>query len=113
MQSKGSRREAIRQFKEQKPLIGAYSVRCTATGSICVGVTRNLEATKNRCWFSLRNGMFPDKLLQQEWNLHGESAFRYEMLDSLDEETHPLEVDNLLKEMKGRWVAQCGARPLL
>jgi len=112
MQSKASRRESIRQFKERKSLLGAYAVRCTATGRIWVGVSRNLDATKNGCWFCLRSGLHTEKSLQQEWNTQGESAFQYEILDALDNDVHPLEVEDLLKEKKSTWVARLGAQPL-
>ncbi|MGA9670444.1 MAG: hypothetical protein WBQ94_14620 [Terracidiphilus sp.] len=56
--------------------------------------------------------MHQEKTLQDEWNAHGEAAFQYEMLDALDEDVHPLEVDGLLKELKNDWVARLGAQPL-
>ena len=112
MQSKVSRKESIRQFKERKPLLGAYAVRCTATGRVWVGVSRNLEATKNGCWFCLRGGLHQDKSLQEEWNNQGESAFQYEILESLDNEVNPLNVEDLLKDKKSEWVARLGAQPL-
>lgn len=112
MPSKESRKEAIRQFKERKPLLGAYAVRCTATGRVWVGVSKNLNATKNGTWFSLRNGSHIEKSLQNEWNAHGEAAFEYEILVGLDEEIHPLEVNDLLKEQKKNWLAQLDALPL-
>jgi hypothetical protein len=37
----------------------------------------------------------------------------YEILDTLDDDVHPLNVFALLKEMKGAWVARLGASPLL
>jgi hypothetical protein len=113
MQLKESRKESIRKFKEQKPLLGAYAVRCTATGHVWVGISRNLEATKNGCWFCLRNGLHQEKQLQAEWNAQGESAFEYEILDGLDQDVHPLEIVDLLKEQKKSWVARLGAQPLL
>jgi len=112
MQLKESRKESIRQFKEKKSLLGAYAVRCTATGRIWVGVSRNLDATKNGCWFCLRNGLHTEKSLQEEWNTQGESAFQYEILGALEQDVHPLEVEGLLKEMKSSWVARFGAQPL-
>jgi hypothetical protein len=54
-----------------------------------------------------------EKSLQEEWNAHGESAFQFEILVGLDEEIHPLEVDDLLKEQKKTWIAKLGAQPLL
>jgi hypothetical protein len=112
MQSKESRKELIREFKERKTLLGAYAVRCTATGKVWVGTSRNLDATKNGCWFCLRNGSHMDKSLQEEWNAQGESSFQYEILDKLKDDIHPLMVDDLLKEKKSTWVAQLGAQPL-
>jgi hypothetical protein len=113
MPSKESRKESIRKFKELKPLLGAYAVRCTTTGRVWVGTSRNLGATKNGCWFCLRNGSHMEKSLQAEWNAQGESAFQYEILGSLDEDVHPLEINDLLKEQKKNWIAQLGAQSLL
>jgi hypothetical protein len=112
MQSKASRKESIRQFKERKPLLGAYAVRCAATGRVWVGASRNLDATKNGCWFCLRAGLHQEKLLQEEWNAQGESAFQYEILDSFDKEVNSLIVADLLKEKRNEWVARLGAQPL-
>ena len=109
MPSKDSRKEAIRKFKEKKPLLGAYAVRCTTTGNVWVGVSRNLEATRNGSWFSLRNGSHMEKSLQAEWNVHGEQAFTYEILAGLDEDVHPMEVNDLLKAQKKNWIVQLGA----
>ena len=113
MISKESRKEAIRKFKERKPLLGAYAIRCTVTGHVWVGVSRNLEASKNGSWFTLRSGSHREKSLQDEWNAYGEPAFEYEILVVLDEEVHPLEVDDLLKAQKQNWAVRLGARPLL
>jgi hypothetical protein len=112
MQSKESRKESIRKFKEQKPLLGAYAVRCTATGRVWVGVSRNLNATKNGCWFILRNGLHQEKSMQVDWDVHGEPTFQYEILDGIENDLHPLEIDGLLKEKKGDWMARLDARPL-
>ena len=112
MQLKESRKESIRRFKEQKPLLGAYAVRCTVTGRVWVGASRNLNATKNGCWFCLRTRCHTEESLQTEWNTHGESPFQYEILDGLDEEVHPMEVDALLKAKKTEWIARLGAGPL-
>jgi hypothetical protein len=112
MPSKESRKEAVRKFKERKSLLGAYAVRCTVTGHVWVGVSKNLDATRNGTWFTLRNGLHREKSLQDEWNAHGESAFQYEILVGLDEDIHPLEVNDLLKEQKKTWIDQLGAQPL-
>ena len=112
MPTKEDRKEAIRRFKEQKPDVGIYALRCTATGHVWVGASKNLEATRNRCWFSLRNGLNLDPSLHGEWTAHGEPAFQYEILDRLEKDLHPLEVDDLLKEKVIDWAARFGAQKL-
>jgi hypothetical protein len=113
MPSKESKKQSIRQFKERKPLIGAYAVRCDTTGRVWVGVSRNLDATRNGLRSGLRTRLHREKALQNEWNAHGESVFQYEILESLGEDTNPLNVWDLLKEMKSAWLARLGALPLL
>jgi hypothetical protein len=113
MISKESRKEAVRKFKEKKPSIGIYAVRSGVTGHAWVGMSRNLEASKNSCWFSLRIGSHQEKTLQQEWNAQGESAFTYEILDRLDEDVHPLEIFDQLKQKKSGWVTRLNAQQLL
>ena len=112
MPSSEARKEAIRKFKERKPPLGAFAIRCTASGRVWVGTSRNLNATKNSFWFSLRQGSHPSKSIQEEWNIHGEPAFQYEILETLDDDLLPLAVADLLKEKAAHWVAQLGARPL-
>jgi len=112
MSSRDSRKEAIRKFKEQKPLSGAYAIRCTVTSRVWVGISKNLDATRNGSWFTLRNGLHREKSLQDEWNLHGEPAFEYEILAGLDENVHAFEVDDLLKEQKRTWLTKLDAQPL-
>jgi hypothetical protein len=113
MQSKASRKELVRQYKEIKVQAGIYAVRCTASGQVWVGPSRNLNATKNGLWSGLRAGMHMEKSLQAEWTAKGEQAFEYEVLEVLDEDVHPLNVFGVLKEMKGKWVAELKAESLL
>ncbi|MEO8597012.1 MAG: GIY-YIG nuclease family protein [Candidatus Solibacter sp.] len=113
MESKAERRDAARQFKTRKVAAGAYAVRCTATGMVWVGVSRNLDAARNSAWFSLRMDGHRVPSLQQAWNAQGEDAFQFEVLDTLDEDTHPMAVADLLKERKLAWVARLNAAPLL
>ena len=110
MESKAARKDAVREFKERKVALGVFAVRCTATGRVWVDTTRNLGAAKNACWFCLRTGSHRDKSLQEEWNAHGEEKFQYEILETLDEDLHPLAVADLLKAARSRWMAQLGAR---
>ena len=113
MQTKESRKELVRQYKELKVQAGVYVVRCIASGRAWVGTSRNLGATKNGLWFGLRAGLHRETSLQAEWNAQGEQAFEYEALEVLDEDVHTLNVFRALKEMNGKWVARLNAEPLL
>jgi hypothetical protein len=60
----------------------------------------------------LRNGMHTNEGLQAEWNAHGESAFRYEILEKLDDDLAPMAWRDLLKDKKKEWVAKLGAQTI-
>lgn len=113
MESKADKREAARLFKERKVAAGAYGVRCSPTGAVWVGITRNLDAARNACWFSLRMHGHRVASLQAAWDVHGEGAFTFEILEALDEDTHALAVQDLLKGLKTSWMAKLNASPLL
>jgi hypothetical protein len=112
MESKAARKEAIRQYKERKIDRGAFAVRCTVSRNVWVGTSLNLDAAKNSLWFALRLGKSMAKSLQEEWTTHGESAFEYEILEKLADDTHDMTVADLLKARKSHWIAQLGAQPV-
>jgi hypothetical protein len=106
------KKEAIRQFKERKTNAGIYAVRCT-TGRVWVGASRNLDATRNGLWFSLRAGLHRDSALQREWSVQGEPAFTYDALEALPEDTPALSLPDVLKERRQHWLDALGALALL
>lgn len=113
MLSKEEKREAVRKFREQKVLLGIYAVRCTSTNQVWVGSSRNLGASRNGTWFSLRLGSHRDLPLQEAWNQHGEPAFTFEELETLEDDVAALLVSDLLKARKQHWMGELGARGLL
>ncbi len=102
----------INKFKERKPLLGVYAVRCTESGRVWVGASRNLDATRNGLWFSLRHGSHREQGLQEEWNVQGEPGFQYEVLEKF-EDVLPLAAADLFSERRKHWTTQLGAQPLL
>jgi hypothetical protein len=113
MLSTEQKKEAIRQYKERKAAAGIYAVRCPATSRVWVGASRNLDATRNGLWFSLRAGAHRDTTLQREWTARGESAFTYEPLETLPDDTPALAVTDRLKERKQHWISTLSAEGLL
>ena len=112
MHSNSDRKEAIRCYKERKISQGIFVIRCALTKQSWVGQSRNLDAARNGAWFSLRHGSHIDKLLQAEWNRHGEDAFQYEILDVIDDDTSSLLIPDVLKKKKAYWIQQLNAHPL-
>ena len=114
MESKSDRKAAIREFKERKTQQGIFEVRSIPTGKVWVGSSRNLDATKNSIWFTLRLGGHPDRSLQAEWNVHsGQEFFSYEVLEILDDDVSALAAKDLLKEKARDWILKKNALPLL
>jgi hypothetical protein len=108
---KQGRRQAIRDYKERKPLPGVYAVRCKATGQVWVGGSRNLEAQQNGLWFGLRAGGHVNREMQAAWNAHGESAFSFEALERLDDESlTPMGRADALKARERHWLGALGAK---
>jgi hypothetical protein len=107
-----TKKEAIRKFKEQKTPQGLFAVRCAVSNRVWVGSSRNLNSAQNMMWFSLRQGSYPERTLQDEWDAQGENAFRYEILETLDDSFSPMEITDLLKAKKLSWIATLGAQGL-
>lgn len=112
MLSNLDRKEAIRKFKERNPPTGAFALRSTASGRVWVGSSRNLDAVKNRLWFTLRHGSHPDKALQAEWSSHGDPSFHYEILEQLADDVSALSLADILKEKRRHWAQRLGGREL-
>jgi hypothetical protein len=103
MIAKAERKEAARQFKERKPSPGIYALRSSATGRTWVDSSPNLHAAENSVFFQLRQGLHRNQELQAEWNAQGEACFRFEVLETLPEDTAALNLRDLLRERKKFW----------
>lgn len=49
-----------------------------------------------------------NKLMQAAWNAHGEEAFAYEVLETLDDDVPPLLLRDLLAERRKHWEGAVG-----
>jgi hypothetical protein len=56
--------------------------------------------------------MHSNEGLQAEWNARGESAFRYEVLEKLEDDLAPMAWRDLLKDKKKEWVERLGAQAI-
>src|ERR1051325_4028100 len=103
---KDQRKAAIAAYKERKPAVGIYALRCCATGQVWVDQTLTLDTIRNRLWFSLRQGRRPLPGLQQAWSAHGGDSFAFEELERLPEDVPPYARDSLLAQRRDYWRAK-------
>jgi hypothetical protein len=104
-----NRKEAIAEYKNRKTPRGAYSLRFSDGGPVFVDAVPDLDAAKNGLLFTLRIKAHRNKKLQAEWDAHGEAAFRYEVLEKLEDDLAPMAWRDLLKDKKKEWVARLNA----
>lgn len=104
------KREARKQYKLRKTPKGVFAVRCPAAGSAWAGASNHLDTEKNGLWFQLKQGSHLNRVLQAAWNAHGEAAFRFEVLETLDDDVNPLLVKDALRERLEHWAKELGAR---
>jgi hypothetical protein len=78
------RKALVRAYKETRRPMGVYRVRSLVTGRAVVGTSVDLPGILNRHRAQLRFGGHRDPALQAEWREHGEAAFAFEVLDTLE-----------------------------
>jgi len=104
-----SRKEAIRLYKERKIPRGIFIVRSTANGRCWVDLSPDLDTARNSVWSQLRSGGHLNKVLQAEWNTHGEANFEFEIVEKLDPDIADVAIRDELKRKRKEWVAKLPA----
>ncbi|MEP6830516.1 MAG: GIY-YIG nuclease family protein [Rhizomicrobium sp.] len=105
------KKELVREYKERKTRSGIFAVRCVPDGASWTGTSRDLDSQQNGIWFQLRMGNHMNKALQQAWNTHGADAFRFEILETVEDDNAEM-IGLLLKEREALWREQSGAAKL-
>jgi len=77
------KKEAKRQYKETIQPMGVYQIKNLTNGKIFIGSATHIHARINRIKFQLKNGVYPNKQIQNEYSETGESHFSIEVLDIL------------------------------
>lgn len=107
------RKAAIAAYKERKPAVGIYLIRCRASGQCWIGASPTLDTIRNRHWFTLRHGSFPHPGLQTAWRAHGAESFGFEILEHLAEDEEDASYRGLLlKKRLAHWQAALQATPI-
>lgn len=106
------KKAAIAAYKERKPVIGIYLVRCLTSCDAWIGQSPNLDTIQNRIWFALRLGSSPHSSLQRAWREHGAENFVFEVVEQLEDEESSYFRDDLLKKRLKHWQSKLQATPL-
>jgi hypothetical protein len=97
------KRQARKEYKSKKTPKGVFAIRCAGASEVWVGASTHLDSERNGIWFQLRLGQHQNKSLQAEWNVKGEEAFSYEILETLDDDVLPLALKDVLRERQKHW----------
>ena len=99
-----NRRILKQQYLETKIRAGVYAIRNLITGRVLVAGSTNVEGALNRHRFELRQGVHRNPHLSQEWSLHGESSFNFEVLDMVKpREDSAFNVARELEDLVALW----------
>ncbi len=103
-----TRKAALAAWKDRKPDAGIYAVTCGET--VWVGASPTLGAIRNRLWFSLAQGIAPNRAMQRAWTEMGESAFGFEVLERVSDDSALARAERL-KERAAHWQTARAAQP--
>jgi group I intron endonuclease len=65
---------------------GIYTITCTSSGKMYVGLTTNFQERWSNHKTTLRKGTHRNSYLQRVWNKYGESNFLFEILEECSED---------------------------
>jgi hypothetical protein len=103
------RKAAVSAYKERKVEGGIYALRCGTSDEVWVGGAADLSKIQNRLWFTLRQSASTHPSLQSAWNSHGSEAFKFEVVERLDEEPVGYVRNRVMKERLAWWAEQLRA----
>jgi hypothetical protein len=99
-----NRRMLKQQYLDIKTRAGVYGIKNLVTGRWLVAGSTDVQGALNRHRFELRRGTHRNRLLSQDWLLHGDSSFSYEVLDMVKpRDDEAFDVANELKELVALW----------
>lgn len=69
------------QYLQTKSRAGVYAIRNRVTGRLLVSGSQDVQGALNRHRFELRQGTHRNRLMGEDWSLHGEASFAFDVLD--------------------------------
>jgi hypothetical protein len=78
-----SRRALRQRYKDSPRPIGVYLIRNRVTQRLVLRASLDMDGAMNRDRFELRQGSHRDRVLQADWQQHGEAALQFEIVEQL------------------------------
>jgi hypothetical protein len=78
------RRQLIRDYKRTPRAMGVGAIRNTRNGRLLLVSGVDIRSLLNRHQAQLRLGVHRHRELQADWREHGEPAFEFQVLDTLE-----------------------------
>jgi hypothetical protein len=93
------------QYKSMVPPKGIYCVKNIQNGKIFLASSLNLKGVLNKHKMQLAVGTHFNTSLQQDWNVFGENAFNFEILEELEIKEDPsYDYEDDLKLLEMIWL---------
>ena len=83
MNDSDRKKQLTMEYKQQKSEMGVFLFENKSSGCCYIGYTQNLKGALNGGRFKLNSNGHPNKILQQDWNTHGEGAFHISVLETM------------------------------
>ena len=86
---RAQRKALLQAYKLAFPPMGIYAIRNLASGRVLIDSSPNVTGALNRHRTQLRLGLHRIKALQEDWQVHGEAGFAFDMLQPVEERADP------------------------
>lgn len=103
------KKKLLMQYKFRKPEMGVYVYECIPTGTSYIGCYHDLNARINSSKFKLMGGLHPNKNLQNDWKIYGESNFSVRVLEILpydEKDETKTDYTEELEALRHKWISK-------
>ncbi|QNK01478.1 GIY-YIG nuclease family protein [Dyella telluris] len=83
------RKKLVQAYKLALPPMGIFAIRNLVTGRMLIDQSNHVTGTLNRHRTELKLGTHRNRALMDDWRMHGETAFAFEVLETIDERPEP------------------------
>lgn len=94
-----SKKELIKEYKQQNPVGGIYKLTNTVNHKYLLEYSTNIRAVQNRFDFMKSCGTCFHNKVQKDWNEFGGQAFSFEIVEQIEKKENQSQ-DNFIEDLK-------------